>query len=217
MKTTVILVRHGITPWNIQERFQGMSDIPLTDMGRKQAAYAKKALQNTDIDAAYVSPLIRAFETCKIILEGHNIEPIIADNLHELNAGNWEGYNSAQIEELFPGQLKIWNSTPTKVFMEDGETLMDAQKRAMKVFQKVNEKHPGKTILLVSHMVCLSMILLTVAGLNLDEIWNHPISNAAISVIEVDTKTGKAEIKKWNDTNHIPKELIRTPMFKDRK
>lgn len=216
MKTTAILVRHGQTSWNIQEKFQGMSDIPLTDLGRKQAGFARDALKSVEIDQAFTSPLIRASETCNIILENHPIKAKIEKDFRELSAGKWEGYNSKDIERLFPGELAIWNSTPTKVHMEGGETLEEARIRAINAFNKHLSQNKGKTILMVSHMVCLSTILLTIAGLPLDYIWKHPISNAAINIIEVDCNDNSANIIEWNRTDHIPKEFIRTPMFKNR-
>ena len=60
MKTTVILIRHGETEWNVLHRFQGLSDIPLNDTGRQQAGFAKNGLQNITLDAIYTSPLQRA-------------------------------------------------------------------------------------------------------------------------------------------------------------
>ena len=67
MKTTVILIRHGETDWNVVRRFQGLSDIPLNDTGRQQAGFAKNGLDGKIIDAIYTSPLQRAVETAEII------------------------------------------------------------------------------------------------------------------------------------------------------
>ena len=67
--TTVYLIRHGETQFNVEGRFIGMVDVPLNIRGRKQAEYAAAALENTLFDVAYSSPLSRSYETAKIILK----------------------------------------------------------------------------------------------------------------------------------------------------
>ena len=94
MKTTVILIRHGETEWNVLHRFQGLSDIPLNDTGRQQAGFAKNGLQNITLDAIYTSPLQRAVETAEIIRGDRNIPVYPTDGLQEMGVGEWEGLKS---------------------------------------------------------------------------------------------------------------------------
>ncbi|HBX75728.1 MAG TPA: hypothetical protein DEG55_06310, partial [Acidaminococcaceae bacterium] len=68
------------------------------------------------------------------------------------------------------------------------------------------KKHEGKTVLIVSHMMCISSILLTVAGIPLDEIWQHPISNGALNIVEID-ENGHAVIAAWSKDDHIPEKF----------
>ena len=68
-----------------------MTDIPLNELGKTQATYAKEALRDVHINAAYASPLQRAVETAQINLESHETDLIIENELHEQNAGDWEG------------------------------------------------------------------------------------------------------------------------------
>lgn len=108
-------MRHGETNWNKARKFQGMTDIPLNELGRRQAMYAHEALKDIKIDVAFASPLSRAQETAKIILEGHGIELTTEDELHEQNAGDWEGLTAAEIEEKFPGQHELWTDRKSVV------------------------------------------------------------------------------------------------------
>jgi len=119
LKTEIFLVRHGETNWNKARKFQGMTDIPLNELGRRQAMYAHEALKDIKIDVAFASPLSRAQETARIILEGHGIELITEDELHEQNAGDWEGLTAAEIEEKFPGQHELWTNKPTELFIQN--------------------------------------------------------------------------------------------------
>lgn len=208
-------MRHGETNWNKARKFQGMTDIPLNELGRRQAMYAHEALKDIKIDVAFASPLSRAQETAKIILEGHGIELITEDELHEQNAGDWEGLTAAEIEEKFPGQHELWTNKPTELFIQNGESFQGVQERAVRAFWKLIRENEGKTILAVAHMVCLSMILLRIAGISIDEIWDRPLSNASYSLVSADPETMEAEILDWNHDEHIPEEQRRKPRVKE--
>lgn len=214
MKTKVILVRHGETNWNKARKFQGMTDIPLNELGKTQATYAREALRDVHINAAYASPLQRAVETAQIILESHETDLIIENELHEQNAGDWEGLTAQEIEERFPGQHDIWTYKPTEVRIQNGERFQDVQTRATAAFWEIARNNPGETVLIVAHMVCLSTILLGIAGISIDEIWDRPLSNAGYSVVEVDINKDKATIIEWNHDEHIPEAQRRKPRFK---
>ena len=73
----------------------------------------------------------------------------------------------------------------------------------MAAFWEIAGRHRGETVLIVSHMMCISSILLTVAGIPLDDIWQHPIGNAALNIVEADSE-GKAVITEWSRDDYIP-------------
>ena len=100
MKTTVILIRHGETEWNVLHRFQGLSDIPLNDTGRQQAGFAKNGLQNITLDAIYTSPLQRAVETAEIIRGDRRIPVYPTDGLQEMRRRTIYGNTEAGLENL---------------------------------------------------------------------------------------------------------------------
>ena len=203
MKTTVILIRHGETEWNVLHRFQGLSDIPLNDTGRQQAGFAKNGLQGMELDVIYTSPLQRAVETAEIIRGERNIPIYPADGLQEMGVGEWEGLLVSEIDEKYPGWYDIWRTAPTQIRLKGGEPFEETRKRAWKTFREIVKKHKGQTVLIVSHMMCISSILLTIAGIPLDDIWQHPIGNAALNIVEADSE-GNAVITDWSRDNHIP-------------
>ena len=175
-----------------------MSDIPLSETGRYQASCARDALKGTEIDAAYASPLRRAMETARIILQEREIEPEPVFDFHEQNAGAWEGLTAEEIRIRYPKELELWSNCPGQVQIPDGETFLHVQQRATWAFWECVHANPGKTILIASHMVCLSALLLGIAGLPIDEIWAHPISNAGLNQevftpAEIDSTAGTAE------------------------
>ena len=107
MKTTVILIRHGETDWNVLHRFQGLTDIPLNDTGRQQAGFAKNGLGDMEIDAIYTSPLQRAVETAEIIRGDREIPIYPTEGLREMGIGEWEGLLVSEIDEKYPGWYDI--------------------------------------------------------------------------------------------------------------
>ena len=187
-------------------RFQGLTDIPLNDTGRQQAGFAKTGLLDVELAAIYTSPLQRAVETAEIIRGDREIPIYPTEGLREMGIGEWEGLLVSEIDEKYPGWYDIWRTAPTRIRLKGGEPYAETQKRAWKTFWEIVKKHEGQTVLIVSHMMCISSILLTVAGIPLDEVWQHPIRNAALNIVEADSD-GKAVITAWSRDDHIPEEF----------
>ncbi len=96
----IYFIRHGETAWNAQRRVQGRSNIPLNDYGIALAKKTREALQAEGIifDACYSSPLDRAVQTAKILMEGTGIEPILDNRLVELDFGPYEGVSIPEVQ-----------------------------------------------------------------------------------------------------------------------
>ena len=108
MTGSILLVRHGETEWNLQRRYQGRSDSPLTERGVAQAHAIGRFLQTLpDIQAARIvaSPLGRARHTGEIIRQylAADVELVVDDRLRELSLGSWDGLTYQEIAELSPG------------------------------------------------------------------------------------------------------------------
>lgn len=110
----LVLVRHGQSVWNLENRFTGWTDVGLTDLGREEALEAGKLLKQEGyvFDAAYTSVLRRAILTLWIVLEEMNLEWIPVTNAWQLNErhyGNLQGLNKAEMAEKFgEDQVKVW-------------------------------------------------------------------------------------------------------------
>jgi probable phosphoglycerate mutase len=104
MPVRILLVRHGQSEWNALGRWQGQADPPLSDLGRRQAAAAAKALGT--VDAVFASDLVRAADTAAIIAGELGVGPVVIDPaLRERDAGEWSGLTRAEIDERYPGYL----------------------------------------------------------------------------------------------------------------
>ncbi len=100
----ILLVRHGQSEWNADGRWQGQADPPLSELGEEQAVAAARALGM--VDAIYASDLVRAHHTAELVAAQIGSDVVVAPNLRERSAGEWEGRTRAEINERWPGYLE---------------------------------------------------------------------------------------------------------------
>src|SRR5665213_3391769 len=93
---TIYLIRHGETAWTISNQHTGLTDLPLTDSGRKEALLLKEKLKPYHFDHVFVSQLKRAKETCE--LSGYLNRATVDPDLSEWHYGNYEGLTNDQIK-----------------------------------------------------------------------------------------------------------------------
>ncbi len=152
---TLALVRHGQSLWNLENRFTGWVDVPLTDLGRDEARRAGARLGETHFDVAYTSRLVRAQDTLTLLLEtvGRTC-PVIADEaLNERHYGELQGLDKAATSERYGAeQVHTWRrsfATPPP----GGEALKDTAARTLPFFERaiLGDVAQGKDVLVVAH------------------------------------------------------------------
>jgi probable phosphoglycerate mutase len=149
--TAVLLVRHGESEWNAAGRWQGWADIPLTAMGRMQAADAAARLAPLGIDTVVASDLGRTIETASIIAGRLGIEPVHTESgLREFNVGEWSGLTRPEIEERWPGQLARWGAGEL-VQTPGGEHRQHFIQRIKAAVVAIAARHLHNTVLAVTH------------------------------------------------------------------
>ena len=153
---TLALVRHGQSLWNLENRFTGWVDVPLTPKGEEEAAKAGERLRGHHFDVAYTSSLSRAQETLRIIMEvaGFDDLPVIRDQaLNERHYGDLQGLNKAETAERYgKEQVHTWRrsyATPPP----NGEALKNTAERTLPFFDRaiLGDIALGKDVLVVAH------------------------------------------------------------------
>ena len=182
---TLVLIRHGQSQWNLENRFTGWVDIPLTDAGRDEARRGAALIRHLQCDRAFTSALRRAQETLDIVLDaiGQRGIPVERDQaLNERHYGALQGLNKAEMAKRFgEEQVRLWRRSydvaPPKDKTEwnpDGisESLKDTAARTLPYF---NAKilplvKAGRTILVVAHGNSLRAIVMHLDRLTKEQV-----------------------------------------------
>ncbi|MBS1751016.1 MAG: 2,3-bisphosphoglycerate-dependent phosphoglycerate mutase [Bacteroidetes bacterium] len=152
----LVIVRHGQSQWNLENKFTGDVDVPLTDAGRNEAHTAGKKLKHIVFDQAFTSTLLRANETLSIILEeiGQTDIPVVKDSaINERSYGDLQGMNKKEMADKYGDeQVAIWRRS-FDVHPPGGESLKDTAARVIPFYQREMEPQiiAGKNILVVAH------------------------------------------------------------------
>jgi 2,3-bisphosphoglycerate-dependent phosphoglycerate mutase len=187
----LVLVRHGESQWNLENRFTGWVDIHLTEKGKFEARNAGKLLQHIKFDQAFTSVLIRAIETLELALQeaGQTDLPVIKDKaLNERMYGDLQGLNKAECAAKFgEEQVLIWRrsyDTPPP----GGESLKDTAARTIPYFNAniLPMLKEGKNIIVSAHGNSLRSIVMELDGLTKEEVIKLNIPNGVPIVYEVD-------------------------------
>jgi broad specificity phosphatase PhoE len=200
--TQIVLVRHGQTEWNRIERFRGRIDVPLNDVGYKQAEITGRWIASRwQIAAVYSSPLSRAKDTAQAIAD-HFYIPVIPDHgVDDFNYGAWQGKTPAEVQASWPELYAGWLRDPGKVRIPEGETLGNLRARTRSAVLDLIETHPHKTIVIVSHTIVNRAILLNVLNWPTRRFWEIRQNNCAINLLN---STGnKLTVLTINQTEHL--------------
>lgn len=200
MKTSLLVIRHGETDWNLSGRWQGHSDIPLNKNGLVQAQKLANRLSSWPIQAVYSSDLKRAAQTAAILAQEHGLEPTYDVAWRERNGGHFEGFTSAefnQINSASIAQMSDKNWSPP-----GGETNVQVAQRVLDAYHRIITLHEGQMVAIISHGGAMITLLSSILGFPLGEraqLWVS--SNTGINVIEVGERG--AFLVRLNDDHHL--------------
>jgi broad specificity phosphatase PhoE len=195
----LILIRHGETLWNKEERVQGRSDIELSAVGIEQARLLALSLKDQPICAIHASPLKRALQTAQIINEFHRQEIKTHSDLMEMDQGDFEGFSFKELIATQKDFLDKWIANPASVQMPNGESLAGLQERAWRALETIiNQK---KDALVVAHNFTIAAILCRIRKISLSEFLSTCVGTASKTVVRL--QDGGAVIEVLNDRSHL--------------
>lgn len=197
----LFMVRHGVTDWNDAGIYQGQSDVPLSDAGRRQIAALRERLREERFAVCYTSALQRARVSAEILLEGRPCPVRQTMDLNEMHYGAWEGLSRSQIKERFPEDWARFRADPLRHPPSGGETLRDVQLRVARMLTGIAGEFHDADILVVAHGGSLRAIVAHYLDLEPPDFWKLRLDNASISVVEVNARGGLLAL--FNDTAHL--------------
>jgi 2,3-bisphosphoglycerate-dependent phosphoglycerate mutase len=187
----LVLIRHGESQWNLENRFTGWVDVPLSPKGEEEARNAGKKVQAFRFDCAFTSVLTRAKETLRLVLEeiGQPTIPIEEDNaLNERMYGELQGLNKAETAQKYgEQQVKIWRRS-FDVPPPGGESLKDTAERVLPYFKNriLPALLPNRTVLVVAHGNSLRSLVMHLEQLSQEAVLELNIPTGAPLWYELD-------------------------------
>jgi len=200
--TRILLVRHGDVPGIEPERFRGRADLPLTELGwRQAAATAQWVRQHWQPAALYTSPLRRCVQTGSVIAEASGLSAQALPALLDLDYGEWQGRSCEEVRNTSPADYQRWRCAPQRQRFPGGESLSELEGRVVQALQDIMQRHGGATVLIVAHDSTNRVSLLWALGLSLAAYWRLVQSPCAISELEADDAL--IRVRRMNETAHL--------------
>ena len=200
LPTRLLFIRHAQTEWNIQRRFQGHGDSPITEEGQEQLQRLKSRLAGLEFDVVYSSDLRRTMETSKMLSGKQRVEE---PRLRERGVGIFEGLNLEQIRAEHAEAFRAFRSGDKDYQIERGESLQIALNRAWTFLEEMPEKHPGAELAAVSHAGLIRLICKQILGLALDAPNFFQIPNTSLTQLVFSPKDRSWSLECLADTTHL--------------
>lgn len=205
----IYFVRHGQTIWNVEKRFQGLSDSPLTELGITQAKLLGKKLKDIKFDKFYSTSLKRANDTANYIKGNREQEVEIFDDFVEISMGDMEGIQQEEFKKLYPEQVKnfFFNQLEYDPSSFGGESFLEVRERVAKGLDKfIDLNKDYERVLVVSHGATLKTLLHYISGKDISTLSDEVIpKNTSYTIVKYEN--GKFEITDFSNVSHLEGKL----------
>jgi len=200
--TCIILIRHGQTAWNKEERIRGQVEVPLDATGLAQAERtAARVVSEWRPVAVYCSPLQRAVQTAQALasLLGLAVQP--TPGFNDMHFGEWQGLKPAEVERRWPDMARAWLQAPDRLTFPGGESLDRLRDRSMAALREIIARHSRGDVVIVGHTVVNRVVLMAVLGLDNSHYWRIGQDTCAINVFRWESQ--QFYLDSLNDTCHL--------------
>ncbi len=202
----LILVRHGQTEWNATGRFQGQTNVALSEAGRQQAKCLADNYPAPDLDMIYTSDLDRAKETAECVGTKLGVPVIKEEKFRELSFGEWEGLTYKEISTRWPEEANHLFTAPDQLKIPGGESFRKLQERALRKIKELTAKHDNKTIGIFAHGAINKTILAGLMHIPIHYLWSIRQDNTAVNILRIDD--GYVTIELINSTAHLGDDAV---------
>jgi len=190
-KTKIIVIRHGETGWNIEDRCQGHKDSPLTENGIRQAERLALRLTEYNLSMIYTSDLGRAIQTAEIISESLSLIIKPDPRLRERNMGVLQGLTDSEMAKSYPGVCSNLKKLDPDYIVPNGDSIRQSFNKNIECLNEIARLHPDNSVLIVTHGGVLSGFFKYVVGLSLDSPKKFKVLSGSINTFSYDGKGWK--------------------------
>ena len=205
-ETTLIVIRHGETPWNREKRMQGTTDTALSDVGRAQAQALGRRLAGHSFTALYSSDLSRARETARAIAEHSGHEVVTDARLQERRFGIFEGLTAAEIQSRYPDEHARFVSRDPEYEVPGGESARVFTQRCLGCLAAIADHHRGEAVVVVSHGLVLDSLYRAAHGLDHGAQRPVPLINASVNRFGYGGGAWRLEL--WGDISDLAVDQV---------
>lgn len=197
----IYLIRHGETDWNLEQRLQGATDIPLNENGLELARETAQGLKEVPFDLIYTSPLKRAKQTAEILRGERDIPLIEEPRIREICFGIYEGYCCSREHYTIPDPafMNFFVDPGNYIPPEGGESIEQLCRRTTDFLHEIayNADYADKTILVSSHGAAVKGLLSSLTVTDRKDFWNGGVhKNCGVTILDVEG--GRITIEREN-------------------
>lgn len=202
--TYLILVRHTVTDWNNEYRFQGHADTPLNDEGRAAIPLVVKAVRFWDPSAIYSSDLLRARVMAETLGQELGLSVNFSEDLRECSYGDWEGKTLQEVKRERAGELERWRGNEAGYARGGGESLEEMQARSWSGMVSIADAHPGEAVAVFTHSGPIRGAVCRIFDLGIAQRYRFQADNGSLTVLRR-SREGLWHLALLNQTVHLGK------------
>jgi broad specificity phosphatase PhoE/ribonuclease HI len=200
--TRLVLVRHGSTEHSAARRFSGRNELPLDELGRRQAvALAARSATFGAVATVVSSPLPRARQTADAIAAALSLGVDVNDDFAEIDFGAWEGQSFAEVQADNPAEVSAWLASPD-VAPPEGESFAAAERRVRRGRDAVVAAHPGRVAVVVTHVTPIKTLIRLALEAPPVSLYRIHLDTASVSIVDY-YADGNCSVRLVNDTGHL--------------
>ena len=202
--TDLLLIRHGQATHNLQDRWEGWSDTPLTPAGHRQAELVARRLAwwLPPVRRLYTSPLPRARQTAAPLAAALHLEAEAVDGLREIHFGEVSGHTLDSFREAMPDVYRRWQNKADRTFQfPGGEQRVAFFQRVGQAVDGILARHADETVAVVAHGGTLRAGLAHLFPETMHNWWGYALDNASVTHVRIEN--GASALLALNDCQHL--------------
>ncbi len=186
--TRFLLIRHGQSAANLDNIFAGHTDVPLTELGEKQAKLTADFIaENFAVDAVYASDLLRAFVTGEAVAKAFGLPITAHKGLREIYGGDWEKAHYPDLPVKYPKEFNVWLQDIGNAYCPSGESVRELQERLAATLSEIANENEGKTVAVATHACAIRSVMSYCEQQGIEGMKDIPwVSNASVTIVEVE-------------------------------